>query len=57
MLTVHTELDWDDAKAAENLRKHGVDFEEDVAPALLYPLGEPLYLEDFDRDHSDFEDR
>jgi uncharacterized DUF497 family protein len=36
------EFEWDDAKAAENLRKHGVDFREaalafsDANAVLLY---------------------
>ena len=45
-------FDWDDAKARENLRKHGVSFDEartafDDERALLLP----------DPDHSDDEER
>lgn len=57
MLTKHTEFDWDDVKAAANLRKHRVDFAKDAAPTLLYPLGEMYYNEEYDTEHSVYEDR
>ena len=34
---MHIEVDWDDAKAEINLRKHGISFEE-AASSLLDPL-------------------
>jgi len=34
---MHMEIEWDAAKAATNLKKHGVSFEE-AATALLDPL-------------------
>jgi uncharacterized protein len=34
---MHIEVEWDAAKAAANLRKHGVSFEE-AATSLLDPL-------------------
>jgi uncharacterized protein len=34
---MHMEIEWDAAKAAANLRKHGVSFEE-AATSLLDPL-------------------
>jgi uncharacterized protein len=45
------EFEWDDAKAASNLRKHGVSFEEAKA-VFDRPLW--LYHDDF---HSAMEDR
>lgn len=46
-------FDWDPAKAASNLRKHGVSFEEAKA---LFTSGVD-YLEIFDSEHSGDEDR
>ena len=34
---MHIEVEWDDAKAETNLRKHGVSFEE-AATCLLDPM-------------------
>jgi uncharacterized protein len=36
-------FEWDDEKAAENLRKHGVSFEE-----AAYALGDPFVVEVID---------
>ena len=36
-------FEWDDAKAAENFRKHGISFEEAV-----YALGDPLVVDEID---------
>ncbi len=44
--------EWDPRKAKENLRKHGVSFEEAAAVFL-----DPLALTFPDPDHSDEEDR
>lgn len=57
MLTEHEAFEWDDDKAASNLKKHGIDFASDAAPLLSYPLGESWYFEDFDYKHSRDEDR
>jgi uncharacterized protein len=46
------EFEWDDAKAASNLAKHGVDFREAMAV-----IGDPLALTMFDDAHSDDEER
>jgi len=46
-------LEWDPDKNAGNKRKHGVTFEE---AGELFTSGED-YLEIFDADHSDVEDR
>jgi uncharacterized protein len=46
------EFDWDDAKAASNLAKHGVDFKQAMAV-----IGDPLALTMFDDEHSDDEER
>jgi uncharacterized protein len=45
-------LQWDPAKAAQNLRKHGVSFEE--AKAAFY---DDLAVQFFDDEHSSEEDR
>lgn len=45
-------FEWDDAKAAANLRKHGVSFEE--AAEVFY---DPYALDDRDAEHSYDEER
>ena len=45
-------FEWDSAKAAKNLRKHGVSFEE--ASSVFY---DPLELTGADPDHSESEER
>lgn len=40
-------LEWDEEKAAANLEKHGVSFEE---AATIF--GDPLYIDFYDPDHS-----
>lgn len=46
------EFEWDPAKAASNLRKHGISFEE--ARSVFY---DDLALQFFDADSSEAEDR
>jgi uncharacterized DUF497 family protein len=46
------QFEWDEAKSAANLRKHGVGFEESVTV-----FGDPRSLTIFDAEHSDQEDR
>jgi uncharacterized DUF497 family protein len=46
-------FEWDEAKNAANKRKHGVSFED---ASELFSSGE-AYLELFDVEHSDDEDR
>lgn len=50
--TVRMEFDWDPDKAAENLRKHGVEFTE---AATVF--GDPLSITYDDPDHAVDEDR
>jgi len=45
-------FEWDDPKAASNLRMHGVSFDE-----ALSVFGDPMALTFADTDHSDNEDR
>ncbi|MEG4408030.1 BrnT family toxin [Microcoleus sp. MON2_D5] len=45
-------LDWDQNKAAVNLSKHGISFEE-----ARTVFEDPLYVDFYDPDHSDEEDR
>jgi hypothetical protein len=46
-------FEWDDAKAAENLRKHGVSFEE--AASVFWT--DAYAVELYDAEHSDGEER
>jgi uncharacterized DUF497 family protein len=46
------EFEWDEAKAAANLAKHGVSFEE--AQTIF---DDPLYVDFYDPDHSQDESR
>lgn len=46
------EFEWDDAKAASNLAKHGVDFHETMSVFL-----DPLMMTRYDEEHSDDEER
>lgn len=46
------EFDWDDTKAATNLSKHGVRFEE-----AMTVFNDPLAMTRFDAQHSDTEER
>ena len=45
-------FDWDPDKSARNLEKYGVSFEE---AATVF--SDPLYLDFFDREHSEEENR
>ena len=45
-------FDWDENKAASNLSKHGVSFEE-----AKTVFDDPLYVDLYDPDHSDDEER
>lgn len=45
-------FDWDDDKAARNLAKHGVAFDEAVSA-----FDDPLYIDFFDPEHSEIEHR
>ena len=48
----HVDYEWDDAKAAANLEKHGVSFEE--ASSVF---ADPLYIDFYDPEHSAEEHR
>jgi uncharacterized protein len=45
-------FDWDENKAASNLSKHGVSFDE-----AKTVFNDPLYVDFYDPDHSDDEER
>lgn len=45
-------FEWDQNKAASNLKKHGVSFDE-----AKTVFDDPLYIDFYDPDHSDDEDR
>jgi hypothetical protein len=49
---MNLQFEWDEAKAAANVRKHGVSFEEAISL-----FGDPNALTIFDVEHSDLEDR
>ncbi|ETX03983.1 MAG: hypothetical protein ETSY2_31445 [Candidatus Entotheonella gemina] len=46
------EFEWDESKARPNLSKHGVSFDE-----ARTVFDDPLYIDFYDPDHSDDEDR
>lgn len=46
------EFEWDDAKAAGNLQKHGVDFME-----AMGVFADPMSMTRYDDEHSEDEDR
>lgn len=46
------QFEWDEAKAASNLTKHGVDFSEAMGVML-----DPLLMTRYDDEHSDDEER
>lgn len=46
------QFEWDEAKAAGNVRKHGVSFEEAITV-----FGDPNTITVFDVEHSEAEDR
>ncbi|MCA2621906.1 MULTISPECIES: BrnT family toxin [unclassified Microcystis] len=46
------QFDWDKNKAARNLSKHGVSFEE-----AKTVFDDPLYVDFYDPDHSESEER
>jgi uncharacterized protein len=49
---MHLRFEWDEAKAAANLEKHGVNFDE-----AQTVFGDPHSITIFDAQHSDTEDR
>ena len=46
------EFEWDDAKAATNLQKHGIDFME-----AMSVFADPVSMTRYDDEHSEDEDR
>ncbi|MBE9189657.1 BrnT family toxin [Gloeocapsopsis crepidinum LEGE 06123] len=46
------QFEWDNSKAASNLSKHGVSFEE-----AKTVFDDPLYIDFYDPDHSEVEER
>lgn len=48
------EFEWDPQKAADNIAKHGLSFQE---AATLFDLPAHLILEEYDIEHSNHEDR
>jgi uncharacterized protein len=48
----YAQFEWDDRKTAENLRKHGVAFEE-----AAFALGDPFAIEAIDESESYGEER
>lgn len=50
------QFDWDGNKAERNLSKHGVSFEEANEEAKTV-FGDPLYVDFYDPDHSEDEER
>ena len=55
-MRLHDNFEWDPAKAARNLRKHGVSF-DDAARVLADKKATKYHAEEFDEEHSEEEDR
>ena len=55
-MRLHDSFEWDEDKAAKNLKKHGVSF-GDAALVLADQDGDSHQIEEFDVLHSDDEDR
>ncbi len=55
-MALHSDFEWDDDKAASNLRKHGVTF-DDAAAVLADPMADRYHVETYDDAHSLDEDR
>ena len=53
---MHQYFEWDERKAKSNLKKHRVSFEE-AAEVLGDEQGGRFHLDEFDDDHSEFEER
>ena len=51
LVTVYGRFEWNDEKNAQNQRKHDLSFEE------ASRLFDSEYLEEYDEEHSEFEDR
>ncbi len=56
VVRLHFLFEWDDEKAASNLRKHGISFES-AAEVLQDPEGDQFHLDEDDDSHDDGEDR
>jgi uncharacterized DUF497 family protein len=55
-MRLHGDIEWDPDKAAKNLKKHGVSF-DDAARVLADEGGDFFHIEEFDESHADEEDR
>ncbi len=55
-MRLHGSFEWDEDKAAKNLKKHGVSF-DDAALVLADVEGSVYHIEEFDAVHSQDEDR
>jgi uncharacterized DUF497 family protein len=55
-MRLHDEFEWDPRKAAANLRKHRVSFDE-AAAALADGEADVYHVEEYDDEHSTAEDR
>jgi uncharacterized protein len=55
-MVLHEHFEWDEDKAATNLKKHGVSF-DDAALVLADEDGDRFHVEEYDGEHSAGEDR
>ena len=55
-MTLHENFEWDEIKAARNLKKHGVSF-DDAALVLADEDADAWHVEEYDFEHSEREDR
>jgi uncharacterized protein len=54
-MMLHESFEWDEDKAAKNLKKHAVSF-DDAALVLADPDGDRFHVEEYDLPHSADED-
>jgi uncharacterized DUF497 family protein len=55
-MQLHENFEWDEDKAAKNLKKHGVSF-DDAALVLADEDGDEFHVEEYDDEHGEDEDR
>ena len=55
-MRLHDNLEWDEIKAAKNLKKHHVSF-DDAVRVLSDEEGDFYHIDEFDKTHADDEDR
>jgi uncharacterized DUF497 family protein len=52
IISIDGRFEWDSDKNKQNIKKHGIDFDE-----ILAVFDDPMFLEGYDQEHSENEDR